>query len=112
MKRILAVSLLLLPTWASPSAGQVRVPGTDLIHFGQVDEGVFKGSKPKTDADFRFLHSLHVRYVMDLEFLPVLDAPERRHAKKYGIVFLAARINASPVSPSQEHVEKTLAILR
>ena len=112
MRKILAASLLFLFVWTRHSAGQVPVPGTTLVHFGQVDEGVYKGSKPRTDADYRFLQSRHVRYVVDLQFLPFLDGSEQKRAKKYGIVLMAARMNASPVSPSQQHVEATLAILR
>jgi len=108
MRQVLAASLLLLFVWTSDSFGA----GATLIRFGQVDEGVYKGSKPRTDADFRFLQSRHVKYIVDLQFLPFLDLSEKKKAKRYGMVFIAARINASPVSPSQEHVETILAILR
>ena len=73
---------------------------------------LFRSSKPRTDADYRFLQSRHVKYIVDLQFLPFLDLSEQKNAKRYGMVFMAARINASPVSPSQKHVETTLAILR
>ena len=112
MLKILAASLLLLFAWTSHSPGQVPASGTTLVHFGQVDEGVYKGSRPRTDADYRFLQSRHVKYIVDLQFLPFLDRSEQKNAKRYGMVFVAARINASPVSPSQKHVETTLAILR
>src|SRR5258708_29301829 len=111
MMKILAASLLPLFVWTSPSPGQVPAAGTTLVHFGQVDEGVYKGSKPRTDADYRFLQSRHIKYIVDLQFLPFLDRSEQKQAKRYGIVFLPARINASPVSPSQKHVETTLALL-
>jgi protein-tyrosine phosphatase len=110
--KILATSLLALFAWVSDSSGQVPAAGTTLVHFGQVDEGVYKGSKPRTDADYRFLQSRHVKYIVDLQFLPFLDRSEHQQAKRYGMVFIPARMNASPVSPSQEHVETTLAILR
>ena len=110
--KILAVSLLPLFVWASHTRGQVPAAGSTLVHFGLVDEGVYKGSKPRTDADYRFLQSRHVKYIVDLQFLPFLDRSERQRAKRYGMVFVPARMNASPVSPSQKHVEAILAILR
>ena len=112
VKMVLAAPILLLLMGARPAAGETPVPGTTLVHYGQVDEGVYKGSKPRTDADYRFLQARHVKYVLDLELLPLLNQSEHRRAKKYGIVLLTAHMNASPVSPSQETVEKTLAVLR
>src|SRR5579862_466985 len=35
---------------------------TKLKYFAEVDQGVYKGSKPSGDADYRFLQSLHVKY--------------------------------------------------
>jgi len=110
--KILAASLLLLFVSTSNSPGQVPPAGATLVHFGQVDEGVYKGSKPTTDADYQFLQSRHVKYIVNLQFLPFLDRSEQQKAKRYGMVFIPARINASPVSPSQNHIETTLAILR
>lgn len=110
--RILAAWLLALFVWPSHSPGQVPAAGTTLVHFGRVDEGVYKGSKPKTDADYRFLQARHVKYIVNLQFLPFLDRSEQAQAKRYGIAFVPAPMNASPVSPSQKHVETILAILR
>jgi hypothetical protein len=31
--------------------------GTSIVRFAEIDEGIYKGSKPKTDADYRFLQS-------------------------------------------------------
>src|SRR5260370_34662703 len=84
MVKLLAALLLPLFVLASHSAGQTRA-GTTLVRFGQVDEGVYKGSKPRTDADFRFLQSRHVKYIVNLQFLPFLDLSERRQAKRYGM---------------------------
>src|SRR5260370_25641449 len=122
--RILRATLLPVYLWASHPPIQVSaetvthalprkhaVPGTTLVHFGKVDNGVYKGSMPRTDADYRFLKSLHVRFIVDLQFLPFLDLSEQKKAKQYGIAFIPARMNASPVSPSQKHVETILAIL-
>ena len=125
MMKILASVLLPLLVWPSYSPGQVSAvldrpdasraqsaAGTTLVHFGQVDDGVYKGSRPKTNADFEFLQSRHVKYIVDLQFLPFLHWSEQKKAKRYGIVFIPARMNASPVSPSQKHVEAIMAILR
>src|SRR5216684_3254556 len=110
--KILAALLFPLFVWTTYSLGQVPPAGATLVPFGQVDEGVYKGSKPTTDADYRFLQSRHVKYIVDLQFLPFLDLSEQKNAKRYGMVFIPARMNASPVSPSQKHIETTLAILR
>jgi len=88
------------------------VSGATLNHFGRVDEGVYKGSKPKSDADFQFLQSLHVKYIVDLHILPWVDSPERRRAERYGITVITAQMNASPMAPSEKHVETILATLR
>jgi protein tyrosine/serine phosphatase len=112
MMKILAASLLLLFVWTSRSPGQVPMAGTTLIRFGQVDEGVYKGSKPRTDADYRFLQSRHIKYIVDLQFVPFLDLTEQKQAKRHGMGYIRGHINASPVSPSQKHVETILAILR
>jgi hypothetical protein len=47
-------------------------PGTSLVRFSEIDEGVYKGSKPKSDADFRFLRSKNIKTILDLQFVPVL----------------------------------------
>src|ERR1022692_2526141 len=125
MMKILASVLLPLLVWPSYSPGQVSAvfdrpdasraqtaADTTLVHFGQVDDGVYKGSRPKTNADFEFLQSRHVKYIVDLQFLPFLHWSEQKKAKRYDIEFIPARMNASPVSPSQQHVEAIMAILR
>lgn len=86
-------------------------PGTTIIRFGEIDAGVYRGSNPHTDADFRFLRSKHVRYILDVRFLPFLAAPEARKARRYGMAFLTSPMNGSPVSPSEQHVERILLIL-
>lgn len=87
-------------------------PGTTIIRFGRVDAGVYRGSKPHSEADFRFLQSKHIRYILDIRFLPFLTGPEKRMAKQYGISFLTSPMNGSPVSPSEKHVDRILLILR
>jgi protein tyrosine/serine phosphatase len=86
--------------------------GTALKHFARVDEGVYKGSKPRSDVDFRYLQSLHVKYIVDLRVIPWLYESEKRKAKRYGIELLPVQMNASPFSPSEKHVAKILTILR
>lgn len=83
-----------------------------LAHFGKVDDGVYKGSRPRTDADYRLLQSHHVKYILDLQFLPFQQRTEQKKAKRYGMEVINVRINASPVSPSEKHIASILTILR
>src|SRR5216683_1125588 len=95
----------------TPGLSREQTPaGTTLIHFSHVDDGVYKGSKPRSDADYRFLQSLHVKYIVDLQVIPLAYRLEKRKAKRYGIVLIPGRMNASPVSPSEEHIETILAV--
>jgi hypothetical protein len=123
--KTLLVTLLTLLIWESYSLGQVptalgtpdsataqTVAGTTLLHFGMVDDGVFKGSKPRTEADYRFLQSKNIKYILDLELLPSLRHSERKKAQRFGIALIQTRINASPFSPSEEHIERILALVR
>jgi len=106
---------LFLSFWAAglPGEARQRTPaGQTLAHFGRVDEGVYKGSKPGSDADYRFLQSLHVKYIVDLEVVPLLYRSEKTKAKRYGIVLIPGRMNASPLPPSEKHVVSILATLR
>src|SRR5205085_7398713 len=64
-------------------------PGTSIVRFTQVDVAVYRGSTPKTDADFRFLQSKHIKYILELKFLPFLTRPEVRKARTYGMLFLS-----------------------
>src|ERR1700731_1971032 len=56
--------------------------GTSIIRFAKIDDGIYKGSKPRTDADFNYLQSLHIKYILELKFLPFLDGAEKKKAKK------------------------------
>ena len=89
-----------------------QTAGSKLKYFSSVDDGVYKGSRPKSDADYRFLQSLHVKYIVNLQVLPLMSLPETRKAKKYGITVITGTMNASPISPSEKHVTKILAMLR
>lgn len=91
---------------------QHPAPGASIVRFGQVDEGVYKGSRPKNDADFKFLQSKSIKTILELKFLPFLDRAERRKATSYGITFKTALMNASPFAPSEKHVVQILRILR
>jgi Tyrosine phosphatase family len=86
--------------------------GTSLLRFAKVDDGTYKGSKPRTDADFNYLESLHVKYILELKFLPLLDGAEKKKAKKYGMGFLTVQMNASFDPLSEKHVNQALRILR
>jgi hypothetical protein len=87
-------------------------PGTHLVRFQQLDEGIYKGSKPKTDADYEFLRSKGVKYILELRFFPWLNAGEQRKAKKYGMTLLTGTISASTNEPSKKHVDAILCLLR
>ena len=87
-------------------------PDVSLAHFAHIDKQVYVGSKPHTDRDFQFLQSLHVRYIVSARFLPFLSGPEKRHAKRYGITLLSFPMNASPIAPSEKHVDNILRTLR
>jgi protein-tyrosine phosphatase len=125
MPKISAAILSLCFAWSSYSPAQVSTgtkppgssheqmaAGTTLAHFGKVDDGVYKGSRPRTDTDYRLLQSLHVKYILDLQLLPLLQREEQKRAKRYGMEIIHARINASPVQPSEKHIASILAILR
>jgi len=87
-------------------------PGTYIVRFQELDEGIYKGSKPKTDADYEFLQSKGVKYIVELRLFPWLNAGEKRKAKKYGMTLLTGTINASPMTPSEKHVNAVLCLLR
>jgi hypothetical protein len=83
-----------------------------LVHFTEIDNHVYVGSKPRTDEDFKFLQSKHIHYILNAHFLPFLSGPEKRKAKRYGMQFLSVPMNASPIPPSRKHVDKILLTLR
>jgi hypothetical protein len=86
-------------------------PGTSIIRFAEIDQGVYKGSKPKTDADYRFLKSKNVETIVDIKFFPLLYRFEKRKAEEYGIAVIPVTINASPIPPSERHVRQLLCLL-
>ena len=86
-------------------------PGTSIVRFAEIEGGVYKGSRPRKDADFRFLQSKGIRYIVDLKFLPLFATLEKRRAKRYGIRVIPVLMNASPIPPSEKHVNHALCIL-
>jgi rhodanese-related sulfurtransferase len=117
MKPLVAIALVLGSTAAPCQVQFALAPertqtGSPLQHFERVDEGVYKGSKPSSDADYRFLQSLHVKYIVDLEVIPFMASFERRKAAHYGITVIPGIMNASPFPPSEKHVDNILRILR
>ena len=86
--------------------------GTKIVRFQELDPGVYKGSKPKTDADYEFLQSKGVKYILQLRLFPGLNRWEKRKAKRYGMTLLAGTISASPKEPSKKHVDAVLCLLR
>jgi hypothetical protein len=77
-----------------------------------LDEGVYKGSKPKTDADYEFLQEKGIKYILQLRLFPGLNKGEKQRAKKYGMTLLTGTINASPMEPSEKHINAVLCLLR
>lgn len=85
--------------------------GTALIRFQQIDDAVYKGSRPKTDADFQFLRSKGVRYIINLKFFPWLNQIEKRRARRQGMIMLTGQIGAWTFQPSEEHVNSVLCLM-
>ena len=120
MSKLVVTTLLLLGALSAPSQdltavdnspGEPAAAGSKLKHFAPVDVGVYKGSRPKSDADFRFLQSLHVKYIVDLQVFPFMSLLEKRKAREYGITVIPGIMNASPISPSEKHIDAILTIL-
>jgi len=86
-------------------------PGTKLTRFEKIDDGVYKGSEPRNDADYRFLQSKHIKYIVDMKFLPLLDRLEVHKARKYGILVIPITMNASTFAPSERHIRQILCLL-
>lgn len=86
-------------------------PGTSIVRFEELDEGVYKGSKPKTEADYEFLQSKRVKYVVELRLFPRLNAIEKKRVREHGMILIPATINASPIEPEEDQVNRVLCIL-
>ncbi|MBV8049594.1 MAG: tyrosine-protein phosphatase [Acidobacteriaceae bacterium] len=86
-------------------------PGTKIVRFEKIDDGVYKGSEPKNDADYRFLQSKHIKYIVAMKFFPLLDRIEVHKARNYGMVVIPITTNASTVPPTERHIRKILCLL-
>jgi protein tyrosine/serine phosphatase len=82
-----------------------------LKHFKQVDEGVFRGSKPKIEEDYEELRSHGIRTIMDLRVMPTQVRRAKKNAKKYGFHYRSIPI--SPLTPnvSSKKLKKILSTL-
>ena len=87
-------------------------PGVSLVHFAKIDEGVYVGSKPATEADFAYLESQHIKNILNVKFLPGLSGAEKKQARKHGMGFFSIPMNASFIAPSEKHVDQILLTLR
>src|SRR6201982_649667 len=81
-------------------------PGTKLTRFEKIDDGVYKCSEPKNDADYRFLQSKNIKYIVAMKFLPLIDRLEVRKARRYGILVIPVTMNASIFPPSEKHIRR------
>jgi hypothetical protein len=100
-----------VPTGIPDLTRQHPAAGASIVRFAQVDTGIYRGSAPKNDADFGFLESKHIKYILDLEFISSLSEVEERKARRYGITVIDAPLNGSPIAPSEKHVNRILLIL-
>ena len=92
MKAVMAVWAPISILSAGAFAGtklEHPAPGISIVRFTELDANVYKGSKPKNNADFAFLQSHHVKYILNLRFLPLLSRPEQGKARKYGMTISA-----------------------
>jgi protein-tyrosine phosphatase len=102
---------LLTPPASAKDEAFTVPPDVSLHHVEKIDRNVYAGSKPHTDEDFQFLQSLHVHYIVSARFLPFLSSSEKRKAKRYGMTLLSFPMNASPIPPSKDHVDRILETL-
>ena len=86
--------------------------GVKLAHFAELDRNVYVGSKPHSNADFAFLQSKNIHTIVNARFWPFLSWCERRKAKRYGMTLISRTMNASPIPPSEKHVNEILLGLR
>ena len=78
MSLVVLVSLLVTPTFSQGETRQITPPaGSSIEHFAQLDENVYVGSKPHTDQDFEFLESQHIKFILNVRFLPFFTGSER-----------------------------------
>ena len=92
--------------------GQNYPAGVKLAHFAELDRNVYIGSKPHSDADFAFLQSKNIHTILNARFWPFFSWRERRKARRYGMTLISRTMNASPIPPSEKHVDEILLTLR
>lgn len=109
---LLVASLVSVPLAKAQTGLEQVPPGVSIAYFEQIDENIFAGSKPHTDKDFQFLQSRHIKYILNVRFLPFFTGSEKRMAKQYGMTFLSIPMNASPIAPQEKHVNRILLTIR
>jgi protein tyrosine/serine phosphatase len=87
-------------------------PGTTIVRFEQIDDAVYRGSKPKSDADYEFLRSKNIKFILNLRFFPFLSEAETQNARRHQMIPMTATISASPVQPTERHINQILCLLR
>ena len=86
-------------------------PGTTLTRFEVVEEGVYHGSKPHTDADFEFLQSKGIKYIIELHYFPWIYKIEQHRARRYGITLIPITLAAWTFTPNEQRVNKVLCMM-
>ena len=89
----------------------VGVANAEIERFAEVSLGIFRGSKPTTQADFDFLKAHGVRAILSLQTLPWDIFTERRHARENKIEYRNVYIPALFLAPSERHVKEVLLTL-
>jgi protein tyrosine/serine phosphatase len=107
------VALLVSVPPAQAQSGLEQVPsGVSIAFFEHIDQNIYAGSKPHTEKDFEFLRSKHIKYILNVRFLPFFSGSEKSMAKRYGMTFISVPMNASPVAPQEKHVNRILLTIR
>ena len=109
----LLVALLVSASWLEAQSQTEQVPpGVSIAYFEHIDEYIYAGSKPHSDKDFEFLQSRHIKYILNVKFLPFFSGSEKKMAKRYGMTFISIPMNASPIPPQEKHVDRILLTIR
>ena len=76
-----------------------------------VEDGIYRGSRPGSEDDFRYLKAIGIKSILSLETMDFNTDPVERGAAKVGIHVAVKPIEASPIEPSQESVQAALDFL-
>jgi len=87
------------------------VANAEIERFAEVSPGIFRGSKPVSQADFDFLKAHGVRAILSLQALPWDVFTERRQARKNKIEYRNVYIPALPLAPGESRVKEVLLTL-